>query len=146
MDRREFLGWVGVGSLASFLPLAIAACTPQNKQSETSVEPPRADGFQAAGTVTQLDQQGEILRENLADGPALIIRDPANPQAVVAVNPTCTHAGCTVAWQADQQAFACPCHGSRFAADGQVLQGPATAPLAVYETQLEGDQILIKQG
>jgi glycine/D-amino acid oxidase-like deaminating enzyme/nitrite reductase/ring-hydroxylating ferredoxin subunit len=49
--------------------------------------------------------------------------------AVHAVNPTCTHVGCRLGWNTAERSWDCPCHGSRFAPDGTVLQGPATAPL-----------------
>lgn len=41
----------------------------------------------------------------------------------------CTHAGCQVAWNSTEQCWDCSCHGSHFAPDGVVLNGPATLPL-----------------
>ncbi len=45
--------------------------------------------------------------------------------ALHAVSPTCTHLGCRVNFNSAERSWDCPCHGSRFTPDGDVLQGPA---------------------
>jgi glycine/D-amino acid oxidase-like deaminating enzyme/nitrite reductase/ring-hydroxylating ferredoxin subunit len=53
--------------------------------------------------------------------------------AAHAVSAVCTHAGCLVHWNSAEKSWDCPCHGSRFAIDGGVLEGPAVKGLEAVE-------------
>ena len=62
-----------------------------------------------------------------------------NGDSILALDLVCPHLGCTV--NATAQGFACPCHGSRFKSDGQVVAGPATRAMTRLAVE-ERDSIL----
>lgn len=80
--------------------------------------------------------EGRLLRsggEMLA-----VFRDEAG--ALHARSATCTHLGCHVRWNGGERSWDCPCHGSRFGVDGEVVNGPATKELAPAEAPESGDR------
>jgi glycine/D-amino acid oxidase-like deaminating enzyme/nitrite reductase/ring-hydroxylating ferredoxin subunit len=69
--------------------------------------------------------EGKILK---VDGKKVAAyRDDAGK--VHCVSTVCTHLKCDVAWNGAERTWDCPCHGSRFTPDGEVLNGPARHPL-----------------
>jgi cytochrome b6-f complex iron-sulfur subunit len=148
MNRRHF-NLLGLGLLASALPIAITAC--QSDDSPTAAAPedtainrsPRDDGFVALGTVDELDAAGSLSSNSFQGQTVVVIRSPDNPDTLIAVDALCPHQGCTVAWEDDQGLFACPCHGSQFGPDGDVITGPASIDLSQFEAKIEEDVVLV---
>lgn len=139
MKRRDFINWVGLGLIASSLPVAIAACTSQT----TAPTSPVSKDWQAIGTSAELDKNGQLLAKDSPVGPVLVV-GTSKSENLIAVNPTCTHKGCTVLWKADIQKFACPCHKAEYGADGKVQKGPATESLKTYTAKIEGNSVVVK--
>lgn len=152
MKRRDFFNWVGLGLLTSSLPVAIAACRSSEMASEPDASEestegdatPREDGFAVVGTVSELDEAGFLSDSDFQGTQVVVIRNPADTSAVLAVDSLCTHQGCTVDWDSEAGVLACPCHGSKFNPDGGVVEGPATAPLGSFEAKIEEDWVLVK--
>jgi cytochrome b6-f complex iron-sulfur subunit len=150
MERRSFLAYFGVGWAASCFPLVLSACdstgssgtTASSAASSTSssTAPSTIASSAAANTfsVAELDGAGSVGNDKV-----VVVRDPADKTKLIAVNPTCTHKGCTVKWEAKDKGFACGCHGAKFAASGKVTNGPAEKPLATYSAKIAGDRVVV---
>ncbi|MEU4804198.1 FAD-dependent oxidoreductase [Actinosynnema sp. NPDC023587] len=81
------------------------------------------------GNVASVDEvprgHGRLVRHGL--GKVAAFRDDDGELHVVSAR--CTHLGCLVRFNDAERSWDCPCHGSRFGVDGEVLEGPATDPL-----------------
>lgn len=89
-------------------------------------------------TVVPLGLPGDYSRDSLvyvAAGRAYVGRDT---QGFYALDAVCTHLGCLVEME-KKGGFKCPCHGSRFDAEGHPKTGPATKPQRYLYLWLEQD-------
>lgn len=150
------MSWVGLGVLASSLPATLTACSEQT--TSTSPEPPAdptpeptplvktpdAEGFIPVGDLATLDQEGVIEDKKFPGGSLMVIRNPQDNTALIALNSLCTHQGCTVDWDQETTTLVCPCHASVFEADGSVKTGPATTALKTFSVKIDGETILVK--
>ena len=88
------------------------------------------------GTPAEVDSEDEI-----APGQGTLVRSGLTKKAVYrddqgdlhVRSAVCTHLGCMIAFNSAEKSWDCPCHGSRFGIDGEVLHGPANAPLGETE-------------
>jgi len=62
---------------------------------------------------------------------------------IYAFEAKCTHLGCTPRWEKASGRFKCPCHGSNFDIEGDVVAGPAPKPLYRLNIQIAGDGQLV---
>jgi glycine/D-amino acid oxidase-like deaminating enzyme/nitrite reductase/ring-hydroxylating ferredoxin subunit len=81
--------------------------------------------WQAGGEADVPRGEARVVRDGL--GKTGVYRDEQG--GVHAVSLRCTHLGCLLRFNAAERSWDCPCHGSRFDVDGEVLEGPATRPL-----------------
>ena len=106
---------------------------------------PRESGPRArrvyVGLADELDVKRPRLVSDLQGRPVAVFGPAANP---VALSLTCTHLGCGVRWEEEEQQFLCPCHGGRFSASGAVLSGPPPAPLTHYATVVEHGAVYVE--
>ena len=148
-DRRQFFarvvksiqaaigGTVGVvlgGAILSpsfstrdehWLPAASLSGLPENAPTPITLRIVREDGYSQI-----VDHRTVFLVKTGAD--------------VVALDPTCTHLGCRVRWEAEARELRCPCHGGVYDHLGIVKSGPPPAPLPRLATRIDNDQILVQ--
>jgi len=89
---------------------------------------------------------GDLLRR-----PILFLRERGlylvrDRRGIFAQSAVCTHLGCLTRPNPKEDGFFCPCHGSRFGLDGQVLDGPAPAPLEHLAVERRDDELWVDTG
>ena len=86
-----------------------------------------------AGDIDSVDElkpgQGAIMREGLSK--VAVYRD--DDGGVHRRSAVCPHMGCVVSWNTCEKTWDCPCHGSRFNAEGRVYNGPANSDLSAVD-------------
>jgi cytochrome b6-f complex iron-sulfur subunit len=131
LNRRDFLkltaacllttsGLLGLGGLLRFLGYV--------------TEPAQTTEFDL-GLASNYPVGSRTVLSNI---PALLIHTESGFSALSLV---CSHLGCTV--EAKEDGFACPCHGSLYAKDGNLLRGPAVQRLPTLRIEITADENLI---
>jgi cytochrome b6-f complex iron-sulfur subunit len=136
--RRDFLNiaWGAAGALvlgeAAFIGLRFLA--PRRIEGEFGgiFNVGSADDF-PPGSVTPVEA-GRFYLVRLQDG------------GLMAMYRRCTHLGCAVPYDPASGKFVCPCHGSAFTLEGDVLNPPAARPLDLFALVIEDGQVIVDTG
>ena len=136
-SRRELLQGLGVAA-------ATVALVPGCMNSPGSSLPSAATTScgtnqlcidQSAKQNAALANVGGALLVDTSNDTIMVIRQSSAD--VIALSAICTHAGCSMDFNAGAQQLTCPCHGSVFNEAGQVVQGPARRSLQTYAASLD---------
>jgi Rieske Fe-S protein len=118
---------------------------PQGTQPAESSSAPAASGSGGAGgnapAALASTSQVPVGGGTILSDKKIVITQPQSG-TFKAFTAVCTHAGCTVG-SVSGGTINCPCHGSKFnIANGAVVNGPAAAPLAPVNIQVQGTSIV----
>ncbi len=131
--RRDFFTQLGLGACA-VAAAGSAAVTLDYLKPKVLFEPPTR--FRAGNP---LDYPEGTVRFNKEQKTYVI----GGAAGVYALSAVCTHLGCITRWVSDEGIIACPCHGSRFDLEGNVIHGPAPRPLPWLEVTTNANGELI---
>lgn len=85
-------------------------------------------------------------RESVSKKPVYVAKGKRKPSVnnTEILTAVCPHLGCEVPWNAAEGKFVCPCHGSKFAADGSLLQGPATRGMDTLPIKVQANKLMVR--
>ena len=132
VTRREFAKYLvlGAGSMA-VANIGLAAWT--QLRSINAGEPRQ---IIAASDVPIGDTH--LFRYPTESDPAVLLR--VDDTTVVAFSQKCTHLGCVVYFESEENRWHCPCHEGNFEPlTGNVISGPPTRPLGRIEVEIRDD-------
>ncbi len=117
ISREGFLGVAGVGAAAAAIAFSTIGM----------LRLPKPRVLPDVSSVVRLGKPSEFPPGSVAMRPEQKVCIIATEEGISAVSLVCTHLGCIVKLAED--GFDCPCHGSKFDAQGEVVTGPAPRAL-----------------
>ena len=134
-----FAGLVGLGAAVSSIKLPVPS---QQATSTTTTATGTPQG--AVANVNRMQVGTPVQFEYPAGYPNLLLKRPDG--SVSAVSLLCTHVCCQCVYVPSRSLVECPCHGSVFDSSGNVLQGPAVAPLPTIELRVDSEGYVFPTG
>jgi len=142
MERRKFINNIGQATAAMCTVSFLAACS----KSDTDMTNGGNNGGNGNARLTaNLGTELTSVGSSKVNGTVIVVRTAAgnNPSSFVALSLVCTHQQCTVGYDASDNDFKCPCHGSEYSITGAVTQGPAPSALTKYTVNINGNTLTV---
>jgi|ERR1035437_7715139 cytochrome b6-f complex iron-sulfur subunit len=135
MDRKEFLIKLGIGAAAIAFIDTLQSCSQPTANPTPTTLSVNFTFLLTDPNYSALNQKGGYVYSN----GVVIAR--TNSNKYIAVAQACTHAGCNVVYELQQNDFYCPCHGSVFTPAGGVSVGPASSALQQFNVVVNGNSV-----
>ena len=149
VSRRQLLNFltgavVATTASAALYPTAKFFVPPaEGKEDGSIIAKDRLGNPIPASQILAEPKGTRALVAGLAGEPTYLIVTEDSTLDTIGIVDNCTHLGCTFPWNPYDNQFQCPCHGSRYAADGSVIKGPAPLPLKIVKVKVEDDVVWI---
>lgn len=145
MERRQFLGNLS-GPVVAVCAVCLGACSKSSDGATPNPPNPGTPTPPSGGSVTiDLASNLTTIGSSIVTGGIIIARLSAGntPASFTAVQVACTHQGTSINFDAANNRFVCPNHGSIFTTSGAVTLGPASSALKVYTITIAGNTMTI---
>ena len=121
--RRAVFAGAGVAAVGAVAACSGGTTTDDDGGQQEAGDAPEGSPGTVLGAASEVPEGGGKIYSD----EQIVVTQPAAGR-FTGLSTVCPHAGCAVNAVADGT-IQCPCHGSRFALDGAVVQGPAQEPL-----------------
>lgn len=142
-SRRDLLQ-IGVGAMAACYAGALGY--PVYRYLATPAVRAKAQGQVSSVAIPQksLPASGSATMFQFGPRPAILIRHADGKY--VAFDAVCTHLGCTVGFEPQNNRIYCPCHGGVYDMHtGEVTGGPPPKGLAAFRVEVKDDDVVVSR-
>jgi cytochrome b6-f complex iron-sulfur subunit len=143
MERREFLGSIS-GPVVAVCAVCMGACS-KSADTTAASTPAGTNPAPVANLTIDLGSNLTTVGSSLVQGGVIVVRLSSGNTAssFTAVQVACTHEGTAINFNAANNQFVCPNHGSTFTTAGAVTIGPASSALKRYNIVISGNTMTI---
>ncbi|CAL5218887.1 g625 [Coccomyxa viridis] len=132
------VGYMAFGFIALVVPPKVAGAGGAQSAKDAAGNDVRASQW----LQTHKPKDHSLVQGLRGDATYLVVTDAGEIEKY-GINAVCTHLGCVVPWNSNENKFKCPCHGSQYNNEGKVVRGPAPLSLALAHANVDNDFVFL---